>query len=507
MVGYLTNKRVFSWKNYKKNENLKIIYFSEMATGGASATVHGFSDDSQCSICIKGGQHKETKAFCKDCEGYICSSCMDSHGNFPTLRNHKITPIEEMKKQCGICKSKGKQKDARCFCKNCDAWICDNCKESHENFRELQKHTIVTKDDLIRSESSAPSEISTRLEKLSTKPSHKPGSETKLSDESSRQSGSETKPQAYGENTNGNLQTKPSEYVTAKSLAKASTDSLAAEHDNIDILHYSTIKKIKEIDIKVSGDKKNCSITGCCFMSRDALIACDWNNHKIKLLDRSLSVVDSIDLTGRPWDVAAVDNNSVIVTMPDEKQLQFIQVLPSRKRGRTIDVDEKCWGVAVAADKIFISCYRYNDKVGDIRVYVLEGRDLGKRLGINPDGSNMFRCPQYVAVSRSGDKIFVSDWDTNTVSCLTSGDNLVYQYRDKELEWPYGLLVDDNDNVIVCGWDSNTVQVITSAGEKHKTLLSKKDGIYRPRCVGFRPSDGTLVVGCRWRKTLVFRMA
>ena len=470
-----------------------------MATGGASATVHGFSDDSQCSICIKGGQHKETKAFCKDCEGYICSSCMDSHGNFPTLRNHKITPIEEIKKQCGICKSKGKQKDARCFCKNCDAWICVDCKESHENFRELQIHTIFTKDDLIRSESSAPSGISNRLEKLSTnpseEPSHKPGSETKLSDESSRQSGSETKPQAYGENSNGNLQTKPSEDVAAKSPAKTITDSLAAEHGNIDILRYKTIKEIKEININISGDNNSRLITGCCFMPGGTMILCDSNNDKIKLLDRSLSVADGLYLPGRPFDVAAVDNSNVIVTMPWKKQLQFIQVLPSLKLGRTIDVGEMCWGVAVAAGKIFVSCYGSFDEVADIRVYDLEGRDLRKRLGINPDGSNMFRWPHYVAVSRSGDKIFVSDNHTHTVTCLTGDGNIVYQYRDSELRWPHGFLVDDNDNVIVCGWGSDTVQVITSAGEKHKTLLSKKDVIYWPRCVSFRPIDGTLVVG------------
>ena len=205
----------------------------------------------------------------------------------------------------------------------------------------------------------------------------------------------------------------------------------------------------------------------------------------------------------------AVNNSNVIVTITDKNQLQFIQVLPSLKLGRTIDVDEECRGVAVAAGKIFISCYNYDEKVGDIRVYDLDGRDLGKRLGINPDGSNMFRCPQYVAASRSGDKIFVSDWSasTNTVSCLTSDGKLLYQYRDDDLEGPRGLLVDDNDNVIVCGYACNTVQVITSAGKKHKTLLSSQDGKSYPRCVSFRPSDGTLVVGGDIYKLMVYQMS
>ena len=120
---------------------------------------------------------------------------------------------------------------------------------------------------------------------------------------------------------------------------------------------------------------------------------------------------------------------------------------------------------------------------------------MRKRLGIYPDGSALFRQPEYVAVSRSGDKIFVSDYLNNTVSCLTSDGKIVYQYRDAELDTPCGLFVDDNGAVIVCCQISHTVQVIT-AGEKHKTLLSRDDGISEPRCVAFRPSDGTLVVGC-----------
>ena len=192
--------------------------------------------------------------------------------------------------------------------------------------------------------------------------------------------------------------------------------------------------------MKLSDESATCEITGCCYLPGDHLILCDESNKKIKLTDLS-SVVDS--LPGDAWDVAAVDRSNVIVTMG--KRLQFIQVLPSLKLGHSIDVGERCRGVAVAAGKIFVSCSV------DIRVYDLEGRDLGKRIGINPDGSSMFRRPWYIAVSRSGDKIFISDCDNETVSCVTYDGEIVYQYNDDELRNPAGLLVDDNDNVIVCG--------------------------------------------------------
>ena len=499
-----------------------------MACGGGSRSVLGSSDevlDLKCGICINKGKHREAKTFCKDCEGYLCISCTDTHIRFPAQRNHKTISVEQIRKLCGICQTDGKSKDAVCFCKDCDYWICGDCKESHDNFRDLQNHTIISGKDVFYSNSTGPSEVSDLLRQLSTKPS-----EEESHPRGGSGVGSETKPQSNSRNEKSYSSTQPSDNVPSSSSTdsvtalssqtKPSIASRSAQHDNIDILRYKTIKKTKKIRVKVSNnfplserDNETCYITSCCFMSKGELIACDNWNSKLKLLDRSLKYIflDSLDLPGKtwpvyrgPWAVAAVDNSNVIVTIPWLKVFTFIQVLPSLKVGRTIYVGEECWGVAVAAGKIFVSCYNDDDKVGDIRVYDLEGRDLGKRLGINPDGSNMFNpdgskmfsCPEYVAASRSGDKIFVSDRDTNTVSCLTGDGELVYQYRDRELERPTGLLVDDNDNVIVCCYASNSVQVITSAGEKHNTLLSKKEGILNPQCVSFRPSDGTLVVYC-----------
>ena len=467
--------------------------------GGGSRSVLGSSDEAfefECGLCIEDGKHRQAKVFCPECKTYLCGSCMGSHRRFPALRNHKTVSIEELKKTCGLCSADGIRKEARWSCKNCDAWICDDCKKTHQRFRDLKKHTIVSRCDMFHSDSTVPCDISVRLGQLSTKPAE---------EKSFSKTGSETIPQSTSKNKQSDSSTQPSDaVVSSKSRTKLSSDFPIAQHSNVNILGYQTIKKIKEIEMKVSGDEYDCRITGSCFMPGGTMILCDLDNDKIKLLDRSLSLVDSLDLPEEPWDVAAVDNSNVIVTMPGKKQLQFIQVLPSLKLGRTIHVDEHCWGVAVAACKIFVSCYNYDDKVGDIRVYDLEGRDMGKRLGINPDDSHMFRTPHYVAVGRSGDKIFVSDCDACTVSCLTGDGKIVYQYRDRELE---GLLVYDNDNVIVCGWGSDTVQVITSAGEKHKTLLSSEDGIYNPQCVSFRPSDGTLVVGVDRNKLFVYQMS
>ena len=390
-----------------------------------------------------------------------------------------------MKKICGLCNADGRKSEANCFCKDCASWICDDCKESHGKFRELRNHNIVSKSANLYSDSTTPSDISVELGKLSTKPSE---------GDSLPNANGDTKPQSYDGLEKTNHLTEPCDDGGA---SKAAADFQTGQYGISNILLTSKVQKIK--DIKICGDRK-VAINACCFMPRGELVLCDISNNLLKVLDTSLSLKDCLVMPGKPLDIAAVESSTIIVTMHDKKQLHFTEVLPSLRIRRTVDVDVECRGIDVAAGKVFVSCYKYPDEdTSEIRVYDIKEMKLKERLGINPDGSSLFFRPYYVAVSRSGDKVFVSDWNTGIIWCLCSDGKEVYQYKNKVsqdgLIEPYGLFIDDSDNVIVCGYSSKTVQIITAAGKIHKTLLSSKDGICRPRCVSFRSTDGTLVVG------------
>ena len=135
-----------------------------MASGGGSSLVQGSSVlELECGLCIKKGKHSKAKTFCHECEAYLCGSCADTHGRFPALRNHKTVSTEDMMKICGLCNADGKKNEAILFCKDCDSWICDDCKESHGNFRDLRYHTIVSRNSIFHSDSTAPTDISVDL--------------------------------------------------------------------------------------------------------------------------------------------------------------------------------------------------------------------------------------------------------------------------------------------------------------------------------------------------------
>ena len=190
--------------------------------------------------------------------------------------------------------------------------------------------------------------------------------------------------------------------------------------------------------------------------------------------------------------MSAVDDKNVIITLPDTKQLQYIQVLPQLKTCRIVQLDTECYGIDVFGDEIYTTqC----DDLGQGEVRVL---DLNGNMKRKLQSSLNFDHPDYITVSTSGKKIFVSDGGNSTarVTCMTADGNIVYQYNDMELVVPCGMYVDADDNILVCDVGSDSVHVIMANGKKYGTLLTSSDGISRPRSIAYRETDDTLLVGC-----------
>ena len=264
-----------------------------------------------------------------------------------------------------------------------------------------------------------------------------------------------------------------------------------------------------KINVKLQSDAKDAWISGSTFLSSGELVLCDRNNSKLKLLDKSLQMKESIDVPGGPWDVALVDQHQVIVTFPDVKYLQFIQVTPSLALGHKVDLGMKCWGVTVSRESIYIPFDRSGEsKIG---IYDLTGK---QKLMISPhsynDGTLMFKKPYYIDVLND-EKIFVSDVDdksiTSTVYCLESNGNILYSVSDPSFKLCTGINVDENENMLLCDMGSHKVFLITRDGKEVREFLTEKDGLYQPYTTSFRRSDGTLVVTCRYcNDMLVFTL-
>ena len=265
------------------------------------------------------------------------------------------------------------------------------------------------------------------------------------------------------------------------------------------------INSRSEVNVRTHEDKQVPWISGCTVMPNGHVVLCDNRNNQIKLLDDSWTITGRLTLQ-RPLDISVIDSSNVIVSLPDKKQLQHVQVFPRMEAGRIIQLNKMCWGVAVCGEKMYVSCHN-NPGDGEVRVLDLQG-NIKRRLGINQDGSFLFTFPYYITVSDSGEKIFVSDFGTNIITCLTPSGTVIYTYKDDDMRRPRGLICDSGDNVLVCGGRSHNVHTISPDGNKNRTLLTSQDGLNNPYSIAYKESESTLIVGCYGsNKLLLFKLA
>ena len=258
---------------------------------------------------------------------------------------------------------------------------------------------------------------------------------------------------------------------------------------------------VKRISVAMPDETLTPGITGCAFMSDKFVVVCDSNNSKVKLLDQSFTIIDSLKFQTYISDVTPLNDKTVIITLPGSHQLQFIEVLPKLTSGRVIQLDVECIGIEIVGGDIYVTCN--NNDVGEVRKLDMEG-DVTKILGTYDDGSFMFKAPYYLTVEANSKRIYVGDGYNSTVSCLNSDDgDIAFQYDDAELLWPRGLCCDGDGNLLVCGGDSNNVHVINSEGRKESILLSSVDGIRQPYSIAYRRCDNTLIVGCHDEKLMI----
>ena len=201
-------------------------------------------------------------------------------------------------------------------------------------------------------------------------------------------------------------------------------------------------------------------------------------------------------IVDKPYDVSVIDDNSAIITCPDAKKLQFIKVFPQLMADRAITVDKKCWGVDISDGEIYITCHGEQGKTGEVRVLDMNG-NTKRRIGDNSQG--MFIRPYCVAVSQSGERVFVSDVPRATVTCFTAQGDLLCQYKDKDDYFTNlrGMYVDATNNVLVCDHASNNLQIISPDGRKltHDVVVPFSSYLPSSASIAVRDPHGLLVIG------------
>jgi DNA-binding beta-propeller fold protein YncE len=148
----------------------------------------------------------------------------------------------------------------------------------------------------------------------------------------------------------------------------------------------------------------------------------------------------------------------------------------------TISMDTDIAGMAVRGRTIYYS-------TGGKGLKMLNISDKSVSDIINSDMSGVY----YVATS--GDKLYYTNSKTHTVTCCDLHGPSQWKFKDKHvLPYPRGISIDNDGNVYVVGRDSDNVVVISPDGQRHRQLLSSKDGLVEPSALDYDNSNNMLLV-------------
>jgi sugar lactone lactonase YvrE len=148
----------------------------------------------------------------------------------------------------------------------------------------------------------------------------------------------------------------------------------------------------------------------------------------------------------------------------------------------TIPMDTYIYGMAVRGRTIYY-CTRNNG---------LKMLNLSDRSASDIISSGMYNV-DYVATS--GDKLYYTNTNTNTVTCCDLHGTTQWEFKDNRvLQHPRGISVDNDGNMYVVGYYSNNVVVISPDGQRHRQLLSFKDGLSYPTVLDYDRFTNRLLV-------------
>ena len=242
-----------------------------------------------------------------------------------------------------------------------------------------------------------------------------------------------------------------------------------------------------QLNLKLRLYKKGRSVKGCSFLPEDKMVFSCYSTNTVRIFTK-----DGVELfqickekTGSDtYDTVYMkDNNSVAVSSGggSNRCITIIDVV-SQEVMTTISMDTNIYGMAVRGRTIYYC-------TGNKGLKMINLSDESVSDIIQNNMSNVY----YVATFRN--KLYYANGDTHTLTCCDLHGTTQWEFKDtRVLQYPYSISVDNDGNAYVVGYDSNNVVVISHDGQRHRQLLSAKDGLKKPRVLEYDRSTNRLLV-------------
>jgi hypothetical protein len=252
----------------------------------------------------------------------------------------------------------------------------------------------------------------------------------------------------------------------------------------IDSESKSDVTGVKTINMKTETDQKSCQISGLVLLSERHLLAVDFANSTIKVVDifNNTDVI-SVPVMPAPFDVTMVSdqvstcdkdkvNGELVLTLPKENKLRVMNyTLPSSFTDkRDIETNGMCRAVLYHDGKLFVTF----PHLGKIEIVDMNGRLLKKIRCATFNIGQLFQ-PLSITMDMTEGKLFVSDKDSHTVFCMNTDGDVIASFNDYDLVEPRGLCVNMTGAVFVCSFATHKIYHLSSNCQLISTMTVADD--------------------------------
>jgi DNA-binding beta-propeller fold protein YncE len=242
-----------------------------------------------------------------------------------------------------------------------------------------------------------------------------------------------------------------------------------------------------QLNLKQMINTKGRDIRGCSLLLDGRMVLSASSSHTVSFINTEgveLFQIGKAKTGSHSYDTVYIkDTNSVAVSSGlGNTRCMIIIDIESQEVMTTISMETDIYGMAVRGRTIY-----YCTVNKGLKMLNLSDKSTGDVI------KSKYSSVYYV--STSGDKLYYTDYNTHTVTCCDLHGKTQWEFKDNRvLKGPLGISVDNDGNVYVVGGSFNNVVVISPDGQRHRQLLSSKDGLEKPRVLDYDKSTNRLLV-------------
>ena len=265
--------------------------------------------------------------------------------------------------------------------------------------------------------------------------------------------------------------------------------SMKAQHQQVEVDRSQTLTEfIREDGVKLKPGEQY-ELTDIAVTSDNKLLLCNHHpsHRKVYIYKDYKTYEDEISLTSEPYCITVVPcTDKAVVALPDEDSIQFINTTNNTKDNK-INIGEPCYSVTAGKDKIYIG-------------------GVSKVLILNIDGSRLReiatdRINYNLLYNERNDQLLLRQ--NGRLCCINLDGHVIYRY-DISGWGGGGLAVDQQGHVYISGEYSHDIHRLSPDGTFRDIVLSKHDGVDRPRGITFNNDFTKLFIITRGKTVLVY---